>query len=111
MVVAKVYYPLVVTSAAPGGRTAAFPWAPGGSIGMQECSVFNMGRVQPKQKRWPHTGSSVHCWIAQKQTCAAGWEQCASSRSGCLLLGGRAGCWCWVLVLGGGAGWRCRSGT
>ena len=66
-----------------------------------------MGGVQPKQKRWPHTGSSVHCWIAQKQTCAAGWEQCASSRSGCLLLGGGAGWRCWVLVLGGAAGWRC----
>eukprot|EP00964_Phaeocystis_antarctica_P137841 scaffold102433_cov42-Phaeocystis_antarctica.AAC.1 len=24
--------------------------------------------MQPKQKRWPHAGSCVHCWIAQKQT-------------------------------------------
>ena len=83
-----------------------------------------MGRVHPKQKRWPQAGSSVHCRIAQKHTCAAGWEQtgaagwkrCASSRSvirsGCLLLAlGRAGWRCWVAVLGGGAGWRGRSGT
>ena len=80
------------TSAGPDDRIAAFPWALSGStVARPECAAlesppqearpasrctknggFDMALMQPKQNLWPHTGSCVHCRIAQKQTWGGG---------------------------------------
>ena len=80
------------TSAGPDDRIAAFPWALSGStLARPECAAlesppqearpasrctknggFDMALMQPKQNLCPHTGSCVHCRIAQKHTWGGG---------------------------------------